>query len=712
MASTSGIRTAPSQRRGLDALGVSVEWGVHLVPHGSVLSPAPNSLVLDVGNGCGPGMLDQHHDRSLGPSTVSLLFARPEYVYDHLVGPWLALERTQGSVQGRTAAFTITSHHEPDLDAVATMVLAMALVETGGLPPWADALRQLVETTDAGAFEVRRPVDPAPLERALHVGFKALGKLLADADPMTRLQERITFVRQGCEAVWARGLVEAPSATHPAARLLDPEHPASAAWWELDGADALRDWIRADEAAFWEEARATASLDEHWQVRDAVTGRAVAVRTAVLSRVPESYLAKEWLRQEGYVLTVIPLALDAGSGSVRVIASVPNGSGYTLRGLGRVLEEAEHERAMETGGEDRLLQPRWPEAWCTNSNPWYDGRGHDHTIVDSPSGPRFSRLGQDRIHEVIRGFAEQVARRDTGLTVVEARLIRRVSSAGVPATPPALSGSTERSRAPFLDKLLGTRALAVGEVECTRAALVSESVSNMEAIRQAAELIGWARRALLQDPSAECVLFIPPYLHKQVEEVVPGSLPGAAANAAYADVAPRTLWVSSGENLDAASEAVGHIVGLDGTLAALEARLDEISAATSAAPRKVVKHISEALLQARLEHVSALGERDTLGMACWTALADRHQVSQRLDDVQSCLERIESDQRSRAERNVELFLFGLGLLAVPDGVKAVFEVIDPPLGLPLLETWIPTAVAGALLFLAGGLGGYFISERD
>ena len=36
------------------------------------------------------------------------------------------------------------------------------------------------------------------------------------------------------------------------------------------------------------------------------------------------------------------------------------------------------------GGETRSGLPRYEDAYCTHDDPWYDGRGHDFGIVDSP----------------------------------------------------------------------------------------------------------------------------------------------------------------------------------------------------------------------------------------------------------------------------------------------------------------------------------------
>jgi hypothetical protein len=77
-------------------------------------------------------------------------------------------------------------------------------------------------------------------------------------------------------------------------------------------------------------------------------------------------------------------------GPARAIISVTPESGACLRGLGALLEQEEHRRRVERDGADdreidlatgRKKPRRWPGS---NSDPWYDGRGHNHTIVDAP----------------------------------------------------------------------------------------------------------------------------------------------------------------------------------------------------------------------------------------------------------------------------------------------------------------------------------------
>jgi hypothetical protein len=74
----------------------------------------------------------------------------------------------------------------------------------------------------------------------------------------------------------------------------------------------------------------------------------------------------------------------------RAILSVSPDSKASLRGLGGLLDRAEAERRRAVFGvDDRVAEPatgqrRLPRPGYDNADPWYDGRAHRYTIVDSP----------------------------------------------------------------------------------------------------------------------------------------------------------------------------------------------------------------------------------------------------------------------------------------------------------------------------------------
>ena len=99
----------------------------------------------------------------------------------------------------------------------------------------------------------------------------------------------------------------------------------------------------------------------------------------------------------------------------RCILSVTPDSGASLRGLGGLLDEAESDRRRQVYGEDdRVIDPatgsrKPPRAGYDNADPWYDGRAHGFTIVDSPRSG--TMLTADEIEEA---FCNSAGRANAG----------------------------------------------------------------------------------------------------------------------------------------------------------------------------------------------------------------------------------------------------------------------------------------------------------
>jgi hypothetical protein len=89
----------------------------------------------------------------------------------------------------------------------------------------------------------------------------------------------------------------------------------------------------------------------------------------------------------------------------RCIISVKPDSGITLKTLGaRIEEEEAASRRALYGQDDRVVdretgQVKTPRAGYSNPDPWYDGRGHQYTILDSPRSGTV--LSPERIEELI-----------------------------------------------------------------------------------------------------------------------------------------------------------------------------------------------------------------------------------------------------------------------------------------------------------------------
>jgi hypothetical protein len=97
----------------------------------------------------------------------------------------------------------------------------------------------------------------------------------------------------------------------------------------------------------------------------------------------------------------------------RCVLSVRPDAGVSLRGLGALLDEAEAARRREVhGADDRVTDPATGEARPArpgygNADPWYDGRAHEYTIVDSPRAGTL--LTAEEIEETFLRFGGSAA---------------------------------------------------------------------------------------------------------------------------------------------------------------------------------------------------------------------------------------------------------------------------------------------------------------
>jgi hypothetical protein len=99
----------------------------------------------------------------------------------------------------------------------------------------------------------------------------------------------------------------------------------------------------------------------------------------------------------------------------RAILSVTPDSKASLRGLGGLLDRAEAERRRQVfGADDRVADPatgarKVPRPGYDNADPWYDGRAHGYTIVDSPRAGTMLTPGEMELLFLRFGGAEKPA---------------------------------------------------------------------------------------------------------------------------------------------------------------------------------------------------------------------------------------------------------------------------------------------------------------
>lgn len=401
-------------RRGAAELNLHPRWRRHFVPPGTVAESTAGAVLLDVGGGLGPGVLDSHQG---GVATTAQLVVRhPEFVYGHLMGAWLRRFDDGQDLVGRSWSPVLVTHRAPDFDCVVSSFLVEALIEHGVFPPYAEALAAYTAEVDTGRYSLDLSV-PDSYTGPVHMAYLMLQGLQHELtlDDESLLELGITMVRAVCEALLAArapvGIYDFTPHRLPAGSLgsdaLAGVKQAALAWQQVVKrhprlASVDLPTRLAQQPGLFEEDR-LAREQEDRRVGRAPTARLPAadggdpieVRVWVAPGATRCVLNKYFVRAAGFPYFICPIPGGAGgsAGAVvgrsgRVVISLE--PGYfgaddrkpTLRGLGYRLERAERE--VRENADPRIPVPRWHDETATNDDPWYDGRGHGHTIVDSP----------------------------------------------------------------------------------------------------------------------------------------------------------------------------------------------------------------------------------------------------------------------------------------------------------------------------------------
>jgi hypothetical protein len=281
--------------------------------------------------------------------------------------------------------------------------LVQRLVEDGDFPPEAEALAGYSALVDQGEYKV--DIDrPETATHAIHVAYLGLQNLEEGfATSIHRGHELLdlTFGAIRKARTHLHGLNVAdlfPPALRPPSLITDRDTPpnspqkevlAAAAWRKAERFSDVVALLEADVAKFRRDLHAGTTTSVDLPAADG--GDPIQVPAFIASRPIESVLNKYWVRASHLPYFVCPYRDVAANGVVpRVILSLdptwkaPDGRRPTLRGLGWRLEQAESQARFGFPNLDRGLPARWPDGTCDNADPWYDGRGHDFTIVDSP----------------------------------------------------------------------------------------------------------------------------------------------------------------------------------------------------------------------------------------------------------------------------------------------------------------------------------------
>jgi len=385
----------------------SPAWTLTFVPHGKRIDPPlpQGAVALDVGNGTpGSGIFDHHQGGTNSGSTAELLLRYRDNFEERLKG--------QTDIQ-------VITHVQPDFDALAAFFLAWSFLSTSASSSSAfSSLADFASKVDQG--RVRPGKQLTMYTFALMMG------------PWLTTEEGLSFRQsEAMSQVFQDGgiQVEEPSADACTMaltlRLLRdwqsaPEWHPPAPIEKRSVSDPVRQILRPLSERLGRQVqrcrrdlkRAQAAGDtgqmEVLQSTQNGSRREVPFIRVVEPEANPSILGKylrTWSQREHDAPVISILQFREAR---RTIVSVPPESTLTLKGLGLYLERLEQRERKRQGRRDEDA-PRFQavdeegqihvDPLFSSSDPWYDGRGHNFTIVDAPRSG--SLLSLEQVYQAV-----------------------------------------------------------------------------------------------------------------------------------------------------------------------------------------------------------------------------------------------------------------------------------------------------------------------
>jgi hypothetical protein len=400
--------------------------------------PVPqNEIWLDVGNRVDVRVLDHH--RGGASSSAQLVLTR---IHD-LVVPHVDLN----------APLQIVIHQEPDLDCLCAAWLVkkhlFAGVDIQSSAPIQEIVRA-VNDNDQGLIRTNEPLQCWPIIMRTLIG-KA-----NELFPDERIISEVFPPLERTLEILSRGGTLAEAANN----ILTPELRVLLSLEQKDYQQDLANGITFQVALPLHSAFSSVKTAEK---KAEYTERRVLVDGLFLQN-PSSPLFKELARsdrehsplRQGFPFLVVAgdVAWEDGQTFQRYIISVDPLTGLHLKGLGELLEAREQAKEDESKkpllpGRERV-DPGQGRFGGTIVSPWYDGRGHNYTIIDCPSigtgkkKPCFSQLSRSEVLDKVWEYADPA-------WFAEVQAAERIQFR---VAPPSPAGALAGDRCPFLDSVI------------------------------------------------------------------------------------------------------------------------------------------------------------------------------------------------------------------------------------------------------------------
>lgn len=343
-----------------------------------------NEVWIDVGNRFEDGALDHHRlsqeDAKKYPCAATMIANNQDLVLNNI-------DRNSNQV-------TIVGHNFPDTDCIISAYITKALAQNGRVPEKCNMLVDYAEKSDTG----RMKVSPKNLE-----SLYAIINALSNTIEVPQGTPREEFLSTKSRMMMEKGLevVDYCMTRAKGLGLETLEEPKIFQDVSCPFKDEL-DFLKKDYARYEEFISIQGNCEK--TVMGLPTNADSKVFKDVqglrVNKVPKDVaMFPNWARNDGFGYTSIPVyegkPLGEGVKSNRVIISVDPEVGVNLGDLGQEMEKQEVERELHLPKEfQRTGEPRFNEPWCTNSDPWYDGRGHGKTIIDGPMRGSVRTIGE------------------------------------------------------------------------------------------------------------------------------------------------------------------------------------------------------------------------------------------------------------------------------------------------------------------------------
>ena len=357
---------------GSRALGLNINRRFEFSNDTQLMEPTADRICIDIGQQLCPGVIDHHQGDGEPSCAAREVIDHPEFILDHLLAP--LLKSASGHPAPRAITWSILTHTSPDWDAVLASYLAVRIAEDGIAPESIRHLAQQATEWDQG----RAVFDP---------GLKSIAPALLYTIEQADLSADYEKLAFGFRLLdYLKTCAEDPAVSlSPASRELYEGH--------AEFGNVVRK-LDADSQKYHLDVKSGQRLTLDLPCR---SGGRRAVSTLICQTNPHSRLLKHWAHSLGIPgsepaksveCLIVPYgqfrAHPSGSGNhfKRVVISVRGNSDVFLDDIGRQLELLEQQERKHRG----IVQcgdARYPEI-SPSPDPWYDGRGHNYTIVDSP----------------------------------------------------------------------------------------------------------------------------------------------------------------------------------------------------------------------------------------------------------------------------------------------------------------------------------------